>query len=94
MWVGFWGSSISVRVTPSADLKPAECLVWNSEMKNVEIGCFGAVGGVATVGLGMTGKVGPGGGVKTSRLIVSFVILPRDVEFRYFPCRSDSGQPR
>ena len=45
-------------------------------MKSVDIGRVGAVGGVATVGLGMTGKVGPGGDVKTSRLTVSCVILP------------------
>ena len=52
-------------------------------MKNVEIWHVGAVGGVATVGLGMTGKVGPGGGAKTSRLTVPCVLLPRPIEFRY-----------
>ena len=34
----------------------------------------GAVGEVATVCLAMTGKVGPGGDEKTSRLIVSCII--------------------
>ena len=36
------------------------------------------------MGLRMTGKVGPGDGVKTSRLIVSRVVLPRSIEVRYW----------
>ena len=47
----------------------------------------GAVGGVATVGPGTTGKAGPGGDVKTSRLMVSCVVLPRPIEFRYLHFR-------
>ena len=38
----------------------------------MKIGLAGAVGGVATVGLGMTGKVGPGG---------------EDVTINSVPCR-------
>ena len=49
--------------------------------------------GVATVGLGMTGKVGPGCGVKTSRLTVSCVTLLRPVECRYWLCNSGIGRP-
>ena len=33
--------------------------------------------------LGMTGKVGPGGGVETLRLKVSCSVSPRPIEFRY-----------
>ena len=42
----------------------------------MEVCRFGAVGEVPTVGLEKTGKAGPGGGGKTSRLIVSSVIAP------------------
>ena len=55
--VGFWGSSICAKVRKPAGLREAEWLFWNSEMTSVEIWRVGAVGGVATVGLGMTGKV-------------------------------------
>ena len=34
------------------------------------------------MGRGMTGKVGPGGGVKMLRITVSHVVLPRPVERR------------
>ena len=83
VWVGLWGRSVCAGVTKSADLRSAKWLVWNYEMKNVNIGRLGDVGGVATVSVGMTSKVGPGDGVKTSRLIVSRVILPWPIEFRY-----------
>ena len=85
VWVGFWGSSICVGVTQSAGIRAATTnwLFWNWEKKSVESGRVGAVGGVVTVGLEMTGKVGPGAGVKTSRLIVPCVALPQYIEFRY-----------
>ena len=41
----------------------------------------------------MTGKVGPGDGVKTSRLTGSCVGLPRPVEFRYYLYISGIGRP-
>ena len=45
------------------------------------------------MGLAMTGKVGPGGGVKTSRLIVSSIVLPRAIESHYHPRISGIGRP-
>ena len=35
------------------------------------------------MGVGMTGKVGPGGDVKASRLLVSCIVLPRPIELHY-----------
>ena len=78
--VGLWGSSICAGAAQSAGLRAAKWLSRNSEMKNVGIWRVGDVGGVAAVGLGMTGKVWPGGGVKTSRLIVSCIVLPQPIE--------------
>ena len=83
VWVGFWGSSIRVRVTKCSGTRAAKWLFWNPEMKSMMICRLGAVGGVATVGLGMAGKVRPGGGLKPSRLIVSCVVWLRSIEFRY-----------
>ena len=65
--VRFWGSPICAGVAKSAGLRASKWLFWNSEVKNVKLRRVGAVGEVSTVCLGMTGKVGPGGGVKTSR---------------------------
>ena len=39
--------------------------------------------GVATVGLGMTGRLGPGGGVKMSRIIVSCLVVPGPLQVCY-----------
>ena len=63
-------------------------------MKDVAICRVGAAGGVVTVGLGMTGKVGPGGDEKTSRLIVSCVVLPWPIECQYYLCISGIERPR
>ena len=71
VWVGFWGSSICVGVTISADPSAAKWLCRNSEKNRVKIGRARAAGEVLTVGRGVRGKVGPGGGGKMSRLIVS-----------------------
>ena len=81
--VGFWGSLVCAEVTKYAGLRAALWLVRNSRIKNMEIRLVGSVGEVATVGLGMTGEVGPGGGEKTSRLMVSCLVLPRPIEFPY-----------
>ena len=45
------------------------------------------------VGLAMTGKVGPGGGVETSRLSVSCVFLPRASAVCYWLCMSGIVRP-
>ena len=62
-------------------------------MKSVKICHVGAVGGVAIVVLCVTGKVGPGGGVKTSRLIVSCILFPRFIELRYLLYIFGIGRP-
>ena len=62
-------------------------------MENMGIRCVGAVGGVATVGLVMTGKIGPGGVVKMSRLIVSCIVLLRPIELCYRLYISGIGWP-
>ena len=46
-----------------------------------------------TVGLAMTGKVGPGGGVETSILSVSCVFWPRAIEVCYWLCMSGIVRP-
>ena len=52
-------------------------------MKKVKLCGVADVGGVAAVGFGMQANVGPGGGVKTPRLIVSSIDFPRPIAFRY-----------
>ena len=81
--VGFCGSSSCAGVAKSAGPRAAEWLFLNLKMDGVEIWRVVAVGGVASVALGMAGKVGPGGDETTSRLMVYCVVLPREIEVRY-----------
>ena len=45
------------------------------------------------VGLGITGKPGPGGGAKTSRLIVISVVWLRSIAFHYYLRICSTGRP-